>query len=52
MLCYQLSVVFIGRHHIGVYPLLICLMGNETDVPAFEREMGDLAWDLAMAEGE
>ncbi len=43
-------------HDVGIIetpnPLLICLMGNETDVPAFEREMGDLAWDLAMAEGE
>ena len=27
-------------------PLLVCLMGNETDVPAFERAMGDIAWDL------
>ena len=27
-------------------PLLVCLMGNETDVPAFEREMADIAWEL------
>lgn len=37
-------------HDVGIVegkqPLLLCLMGNETDVPAFEREMGDLAWEL------
>lgn len=31
-------------------PLLICLMGNETDVPAFERVMADIAWDLTVRE--
>ena len=37
-------------HDVGIIegeePLLICLMGNDTDVPAFERIMADLAWDL------
>ena len=37
-------------HDVGIIegrePLLVCLMGNETDVPAFEREMADIAWDL------
>ena len=27
-------------------PVLVCLMGNDTDVPSFERLMGDIAWDL------
>ncbi len=30
----------------GAEPLLLCLMGNDTDVPAFERKMGDIAWRL------
>ena len=30
----------------GPVPLLVCLMGNDTDVPAFEREMSDISWDL------
>ena len=42
-------------HDVGIIEapeaLLICLMGNETDVPAFEREMADLAWDLVKEEG-
>ena len=37
-------------HDVGIIegkdPLLVCLMGNETDVPAFEREMGDIAWEI------
>ena len=37
-------------HDVGIIegpePLLLCLMGNGTDVPAFEREMADIAWDL------
>ena len=37
-------------HDVGIIegedPLLICLMGNETDVPAFEREMAEIAWEL------
>ncbi len=33
-------------------PLLACLMGNETDVPAFERAMGDIAWDLVAGLGK
>ena len=32
-------------------PLLVCMMGNETDVPAFERVMADVAWDLAVTTG-
>ncbi len=37
-------------HDVGIIegkePLLVCVMGNETDVPALERTMGDIAWDL------
>lgn len=37
-------------HDVGIIegpePLLLVLMGNETDVPAFERTMADIAWDL------
>ena len=37
-------------HDVGIIegkePLLVCFMGNETDVPAFEREMADISWDL------
>ena len=39
-------------HDVGIIegkePLLVCFMGNETDVPSFEREMADIAWDLYM----
>ena len=37
-------------HDVGIIegkePLLVCLMGSETDVPALERAMGDIAWEL------
>ena len=37
-------------HDVGIIegkdPLLVCFMSNCTDVPAFEREMADLAFEL------
>ena len=42
-------------HDVGIIegedPLLVCFMGNETDVPAFEREMEEIAWELYMQKG-
>ena len=42
-------------HDVGIIearqPLLVCLMGSQTDVPAFERIMADIAWDLVAASG-
>ncbi|MBQ9210775.1 MAG: serine hydrolase [Clostridia bacterium] len=37
-------------HDVGIIegetPLLVCFMGNETDVPTYERMIADISWEL------
>ena len=42
-------------HDVGIFyarePFVLCCMGNETDCPAFDRFMQDLAWQLYREQG-